>query len=54
MYTFAQALEDRFKQGKAQGRARGEADGRPQGEARAARQLLLQFAAEVWGDAEAE
>ena len=62
MYTFTQALEDRFKQGKAEGRARGEArgraegeaKGRAEGEARATRRLLLQFVAEAWGDAEAE
>ena len=42
MYTISQALEDRFKQGEAQG------------EARATRHLLLQFVAEAWGDAEAE
>lgn len=42
MYTFAKALEDRFEQGEAQG------------EARATRNLLLQFVAEAWGDAEAE
>ena len=58
MYTFTQALEDRFKQGEAEGRAQGEARGRAQGEARgearATRKLLLQFIAEAWGDAEAE
>ena len=58
MYTISQALEDRFKQGeaqgKAQGEARGEARGRAEGEARATRNLLLQFVAETWGDAEAE
>ena len=62
MYTFTQALEDRFKQGEAEGRAQGEAEGRAQGEAegraegeaRATRNLLLQFVAEAWGDAEAE
>ena len=50
MYTFTQALEDRFKQGEAQGETRGEA----RGEARAKRNLLRQFVAEAWGDAEAE
>ena len=38
MYTFAKALDDRFKQG----------------EARAIRNLLLQFITETWDDAEAE
>ena len=46
MYTFAKALDDRFKQGEARGEA--------QGEARAIRNLLLQFITETWGDAEAE
>ena len=42
MYTFAKGLENRFEQGEARG------------EAQATRNLLLQFVAEAWGDAEAE
>ncbi len=42
MYTFAKALDDRFKQGEARASPR------------AIRNLLLQFITETWGDAEAE